>query len=244
MNVDLEGKMLSNLPILIDNVGYIYSLTLKEIAQIGITRYNQILSFMCFNIEDIIKNTTDDDIDYTTFDIILGNCLKDKEFAEIILLGLNLFFREDVNLSPNIGGFIVGDIKEEQKRMITRDNYEEIKEIIKIKNGINKNKTKDDYNPANAKAKEILLKLKKSKEKIEKAKGSDTTDLTLWDLVSILASNSNNLNIINIWELDMYQFNNQFARMQIFENYDVNVRSLLAGADSKNVDLKHWLCKI
>ena len=39
----------------------------------------------------------------------------------------------------------------------------------------------------------------------------------------------------------MYQFNNQFNRMQMIEDYDINIRSLLAGADSKKIQLKHYI---
>ena len=66
----------------------------------------------------------------------------------------------------------------------------------------------------------------------------------LIDLISVLASKHNNLNIMNIWELNYFQFNDQFQRMQLIENYDMSVRQLLAGVDKKHVNLEHYIKKI
>jgi hypothetical protein len=100
---------------------------------------------------------------------------------------------------------------------------------------------KDEIKTANAKAEEIKNKILKGQQLLNKKMG---LDVSFGDLVSVLAANGNNLNIINIWDLTMYQFNNQFARMQMIEDYDLNIRSLLAGAKKEDIQLKHYIRKI
>ena len=43
---------------------------------------------------------------------------------------------------------------------------------------------------------------------------------------------------------DIYQFNDQFNRLKIMDDYEVNVQALLHGAKKENVNLTHWITKI
>jgi len=116
--------------------------------------------------------------------------------------------------------------------------------IIKLQNCLNK-KSEEEENPASEKARQILERQKRARALLAKAKGSeDNETLTLADLVSILASHGNGVTPLNVWDINFYWFNNQFNRMKMFEEYDINIRSLLAGAKSEDVDLKHWMSKI
>ena len=114
--------------------------------------------------------------------------------------------------------------------------------IVKERNGISK-LNEDIDNPANAKAAALLARKKALKKKLDKAKDQDTSGITLADLISILASGMK-LPIPVICQYDMYQFNDQFNRLRIFKDYDVNVQALLAGADSNSIHLQHWMSKI
>jgi hypothetical protein len=49
------------------------------------------------------------------------------------------------------------------------------------------------------------------------------------------------LNITNIWYLTYFQFNNQFLVTQNIEEYHTNIRALLAGAKSSDVNLQHYI---
>ena len=43
---------------------------------------------------------------------------------------------------------------------------------------------------------------------------------------------------------DVYQFNDQFNRLKIMDEYHVNIQALIAGAKSEDVKLQHWISKI
>ena len=73
----------------------------------------------------------------------------------------------------------------------------------------------------------------------EKAKNS--SDLSFSDLVASLAAGGNGLNILNVWDLPYYAFNDQFKRMQMKEEYENTYKSLLAGADPKKVKIRYWI---
>ena len=94
-------------------------------------------------------------------------------------------------------------------------------------------------NPSDAKAAQIIKKLKEGRKMREKAKSD--SNLSFSDLVASLAAGGNGLNILNVWDLPYYAFNDQFKRMQMREEYENTYRSLLAGADPKKVKIRYWI---
>lgn len=235
---DLELKLLRGKPIDI-GIGTIYPLTLDEINQIGYSKYNFYITLLLID-KDSLKKADVDISDFSSFDIIYQICLVDKQFKENYFNMLEIFFKETIQIGN--GFFYFGNLNE--KRIIFRDNFNQIIEILKQINNIT---TKDEeLNPADARAKEILEKRKKAREIVAKVKNAEDNNepLTLADLVSILCANGNNINLLNVWDLTFYQFNNQFNRMKMLEDYDINIRSLMAGADPSKIELKHWMSKI
>jgi hypothetical protein len=246
----MEMRLLGGMPIYIENIGYIYPLTLKEICNIGLTPYNQFISLLC--IESNMLNSYMNDM--ASFDALMEICRNNKEIKMVIGQSINIFLKKDIFVDASNNQILIGENltnllsnkKFSEISILNSTNYEDFKYIIKLQNGlINPNNEEDDFNPSDAKAKQIIEKMKKARQTINKQQGnSEHENLNLIDLISILASNSDSLNILNIWDLTLYQFNDQFARMKILDEYNVNIRYLLAGAKSEDVNLKHWLCKI
>ena len=90
--MDIKLKLLAGLPIYVKDVGNIYPLKLKEVAELGEIKYNSCLSALCFDIDDL--NWDENMVmpeGITTFDIMMANCTKDEEFKSIVLEGLSLF---------------------------------------------------------------------------------------------------------------------------------------------------------
>ena len=64
------------------------------------------------------------------------------------------------------------------------------------------------------------------------------------DLISIFAE-AEHLPLQDVYnKYDIYQFNNQFNRLKIMDDYHVNIQALLAGAKSEELHMQHWLTKI
>ena len=52
------------------------------------------------------------------------------------------------------------------------------------------------------------------------------------------------LNMINIWDLTYYSFQDQLKRMGWHEKYYNNMQAALAGAKMKNKQLEYWMKSI
>lgn len=235
MDIDIKGKLLAGLPILVDKT-LIYPLTLKEIFGYGYMNYQKNLWVFTEKIDDIFKDIPEEYKALNTFDIFLNFEGDNENFIS----SLKLFFKENtiiINKQIQI-------IALPNKQIIDRNNWIKFCEVINLQNNINKRDEKEQYNPKSARAKEIAEKLKKAKEKINKVKAKNNEDLDLLDLISAFASYNKNINILDVWNMTIYQFNDQFQRMQLWNDYDISIQSLLHGADSNKVDIKHFVCKL
>ena len=80
--------------------------------------------------------------------------------------------------------------------------------------------------------------------KRRKAKlAENESDITISDLVSIMA-NGLGMTMHQVMQYDLYQFNDQFNRLKIMDDYEVSVQALLHGAKKEDVNLKHWITRI
>lgn len=244
--IDIRLKLLAGDSFYIDGIGEIKPLTLNEIKNIGYTNYMRYLNLFTVNVEDFFnKENIPDNIKINIFDLIINS--GNQELINEFINALKIFIREEkiyLHIESNL--IFLGEIYDEinKNKIITRNNFEELIKIIKLQNYL-VNIDKDKYNPKNEKAKKIIEKLKKAKQAINKSKKNDDNEnIDFADIVSAVSTKSNHINKKNIWNLTMYQLIDEYNRLNMIDQYDINIRSLLAGADSKKIKIKHWMSKI
>ena len=239
-----ELKLMRGSPVEIKGMGMYHSFSLGDLEAIGIDKYENWLHMLTIDGEDLKKMLNiDEDKNFSTFDFILANCIHgDGAFMKDVIEAFSYMFRTPVTFSEQ-GHFIVGE--NDDCHVISEDNYETFRAVLRLANCID-NKEDVVENPSNSKAAEILRKRKEARKKLKEAKGAENEGepLTWGDLVSILCANGNGITLENVWGLSIYAFNKQFARMQMLEEYDIGIRSLLAGAKKEDIELKHWMSAI
>lgn len=231
MDTSIKLKLLAGIPLNINDICVIKPLTLGQITNIGYKKYNIYLSNLVADITDF-KIPDMDLSKYTYWDILMSNMYYgDDKYIDMILEAFSIFLdNKNIYYSKKESLFYINENK-----IIDKNIFSQIQEILKWQNCIEK---KDEPKLANSKAEEIRRKILKGKQDLLK---KENMEITFEDLVSVLAANGNNLNILNIWDLNMYQFNNQFNRMKMIEDYDIGIRSLLAGATGEDVKPKYYI---
>ncbi|GAV11288.1 hypothetical protein [Paenibacillus sp. NAIST15-1] len=218
-----ELKMLADLPIEIPNVGHFHVPRLKDIASLGEERYSQILSLLLLNKANIPHLK---DIEFDNFSILFVNCLNSDELWSEVKIGLELLFKEEVHIPSRDDEsvfFYFGDIL--NKRYVTRDNFDYIQSLIIFSNNI-KIETEDEYKPANSKAAELIKRLHAGKEYVNKKKKQI---VSLANKISGLAWKSNNVNIFDVWNLNIYQFYDAINRLEQIDNYQFTLQGIYSG---------------
>lgn len=233
---DKELIYITGKPVYLDGVP-IYPITINDIVDIGYSHYLSLLHFICADINDFIDNSEGKYSNEDLFIFMLNAYLNNEGAKNALLDALRMICKTDnIMYDDELECFRIDN------GLLTYQNFEMFQAIVKERNGISK-LNEDMDNPANAKAAALLARKKALKKKIDKAKNQDTSGIGLADLISILASGMK-LPIPVICQYDMYQFNDQFNRLRIFKDYDVNVQALLAGADANSIHLQHWMSKV
>jgi len=233
---DLNLIFCTKEPVYVDSVP-IYPIPIKIIAKRGYARFRSELHLLCMSADDVKTFTSNDISKYGIFMYLVGNALKKPAMMEALTFWLSQLTRAKITFSKTNFCFTNGNFE------INKNNFEDIQTIVRLRNGLQDINEEDD-NPDNEAARRVLQRRKEERMKRRKAKEPDEDSaITLADLVSILASGLG-MSMDLVMDYDLYQFNDQFNRLKIMDDYEVSVQALLHGAKKENVNLTHWITKI
>ena len=249
-------QLLASAPIYIPKVGGILSPTLQDVADIGgDTVYQYYLNILLVDAEQLFSMANKSD-DYNSmsdeerfalnvFDIFVG----DDRLISLLETSLNFFIKEDVLFSKEYGVFEVktnvviksNDGNEDKYTtigLIDRENFADVVSVICKRNNI---KTKELHDVKKVKSKKALAILEKLKKGREAKTVKADKDMDLGNIISAVANKSQSLNIVNIWDLTIYQLWDCFARVNNNNAYDINAASVSAWGDKdKKFDFGGW----
>ncbi len=242
-------ELLSPNPVNVQNAGGIISPKLKDISSIGIHTYQYYLSIISMDLKlyltmigqpeqyEILSDEEKSQINI--FDLLTMN----EQSSHLLQSVLNFFINEDVVYSSQNKCFLV------QKDnavvgIITKENYAQICDLICQRNCIKSNQAEDLSKVKNKKALEIMKKLQKGKAEKAKQNKSDK-NMELGNIISAVANKSHSLNILNIWDLTVYQIWDCFLRLSNNNIYDIQSMSVAAWGNKDNYfDAASWFKRI
>ena len=208
--------------------------------------------FTMINRPDDYEMLTDDDkLNMNIFDLLTH----DVQSALLLQDALNFFIKEDVKYSVEHKEYaVMGNVQvKEQDAMvekyavigvISKDNYHDVASVICQRNNIKTKDIGDSTKTKSKKALAIMQKLKSGREKMAKTVKADK-NMELGNIISAVANKSPSLNIINIWDLTIFQLWDCFGRLSNNNIYDINAASVSAWGDKDNkFDFGGWYKKI
>lgn len=241
--------LLSPDPIQIQQVGGILSPTLRSISKIGINTYQYYLTILLMDLktyftmiqqEEQFELLSDEETSQmNVFDLLT----MDNKSAELLQNVLNFFIAENVVWSEKNNAFLIYE-GENVIGAITKKIYPQICDLICQRNCIKSSLEEDLSKVKSKKALEIMKKLQKGRA--EKAKATKTDkNMELGNIISAVANKSQSLNIINIWELTVYQVWDCFSRLSNNSIYDIQSMSVAAWGNKDNYfDSTAWFKRI
>lgn len=241
--------LLSPEPFRIQGVGGILSPKLKDIASIGINTYQYYLTVLlmdlktCLSMLDREEALTSLSAEYTAqvsvFDLLTAN----NRLASLLQCALSFFIEEEVVYSTEHKMFLVQK-NHELVGTITKENYPQICDLICQRSCVQSDREDDVSKVKNKKAMEIMNKLRQGRAEKAKRTKSDK-NMELGNIISAVANKSHSLNIINIWELTVYQVWDCFLRLSNNNIYDIQSMSVAAWGNKDNTfDTNAWFKKI
>ena len=204
---------------------------IKEIALIGEKAFFLGAQCLCVNKnmfskdETVLANTSNFQIFMT---IMSEQETKDKKEAVKQLFTL-LFPKNKIMFTPQ-SIIITGN---EENIIIDESNFdflqEALKDIFCFKSGMNQ----EAFNPANAKAQEIAEKLKRGRERIAAEKGEDKGSILI-QYTSVLTVGLKSMSLQDAIDLTMYQLFDLVQRYMLYVNWDLDIKTRLAGGKPEN----------
>lgn len=244
----INARFLLGYPENFGNVCKVYSPKIKDILNdINYPVYRKLLLSSQEDIED----------EYTELNLPMENVPTplqylfvmietDQRIKPMVQKAFEFFIHEPVTLVSEKCIIVVGDLTEELKnvksiedlRLITEDNYFELQNKMRESLG---EKAVEPYNP-NENPKIKYFKAKARLRDRVKAKSKDS--LTLGATLASICCMDLGLNPLNIGELSQAAVSILIRYYQEKTKYDIDIQSLLAGADSKKVKPKNWIRNI
>ena len=241
--------LLSPDPINIQNVGGILSPKLRDISSIGINTYQYYLGILMMDVntyfhmnemdEQYNQLSDEEKSSLNIFDLLTSN----DNLTSLFQTALNFFIKEDVVYSDEYKAFLIQN-ENNVIGVISKEIYPQILDIICRRNCIKSNQEEDLSKIKSKKALEIMKKLQKGRS--EKAKQTKADKhMELGNIISAVANKSQSLNIINIWDLTVYQLWDCFSRLSNNSIYDIQSMSVAAWGNKDNYfDATAWFKRI
>lgn len=228
--------LLSPDPVYIQDAGGIISPTLKDISSIGIQTYQYYLGILSMTVQSFFDMSgmkeeyemlpEDEKSKINIFELLTG----DKRTVSLLEKIFNFFMAETAVYSPADNCFIIKKDKD-IIGTINRQNYNSICNVIFQRNYI-KYQSEDVSEIKNKKAAEIMKKIQRGRK--NKRQSAPDKNFELGNIISAVACKSNSLNIINIWNLTVFQVWDCFARLSNNTIYNIQSMSVAAWGDKDN----------
>lgn len=166
------------------------------------------------------------------FDILTGM----SDHRKVLLDALSFFLCENVTYDET-----ANVCKTESGGVITREVYDELASVIlKISCVQQRRETAKKF--ANERAKKIFEKIQKARE-TKRRRGNGDPNYTIANIVSKLSSKHPSYNLLNIWDLTVYQLYDQFACTCLNTQLDV-IGLRWAAWGKEDFDFTKWYNKL
>jgi hypothetical protein len=240
-----------------------YPIDFQDICQIYPPTVNDVVGNKDFGIYQSLFTMTQEELDKaflqdervnqvpTPFQYLLINYYRDEEIRQKIHDAFTQFIHEPVTIVPEIEMLLIGKTEEEldpnidldNPRLLTAENYFDFQNAIRIIMGGEPEKPPDPEEAnLDPRIKRYKMKVKEHDDLIKKKKAKNAP--TLGTLLAAICCMGIGLNPLNIGEMSYACVHWLVAMEQQKEEYDIDIRALLAGADSKKVKPKYWIKNI
>ena len=215
----------------------IHQPSIEEISMVGEKDFLSGVQTLCID-KDQFKQDKENLSNTTNFQIFM-TIMQEKEAKEIksnVLDALSLIIPNGkISVTPRA---LLLNLNE-ANIIIDEGNFEDFQNILRQVFCLKKKE--DDFNPANAAAARIAEKMKKAKARIAHIKGEDVGSIYARYVSALAVGLKMSVKVLNSYTI--YQINDQLERFGLWNNWDIDIRSRLAGAkgDGKPED---WMRNI
>ena len=239
-----------------------YPIDFKDICQIYPPTVNDVVGNKDFLIYQSLFTMTQEELEDayaesnvetipTPFQYLLMNYYQDERMREKIHDAFDKFIHEPVTIIPEIEMLLIGkkedeidpDVDLDNPRLLTEENFFDFQNMIRMVMGEKEVKLPDpEEENLDPRIKRYKAKIRASEKIIKRRKAKDAP--SFGTLLAAICCMGIGLTPLNIGEISYACVHWLVTMEQQKEEYDIDIRALLAGADSKKVKPKYWIKNI
>ena len=228
----------------------IYPPTIREvITNSKFSLYHQILLLTQDDIEYELKKAGQEMDKYPTpSEFLLSNCYNSAQFRVLTIEAFEFFCHTKIAFLFEEKKIVIGDLEKlvEEIENITEikylleEEYFDFQNIIRQFIGAKPVKPPEPIDPDEDPRIRRIKELAKERDRI-KAKQTNKDGISLDTCLTAICCMGIGITPLNIGEMSYAAVGPIMRVMQDKEKYDIDIRSLLAGADSKKIKPKYWI---
>ena len=214
--------------------------------------YSQYLKLLTVSQEDLEdeynqKKENKDNIP-TPFEFLLINCYHNPTFCQVAKEAFEFFIHKPINFFYEEKMIVVGQLEKEIVKInnlddlvvIREEEYFDFQNFIREVNGLALAERPAPPNP-NEDPRITAMKAKARARDRIKAKQAGRGGISLHTCLVAICCMGMGITPLNIGEMSYAAIGPIMKMSQEREKYDIDIRSLLAGADSKKIKPKYWI---
>ena len=240
----INEKVFLGFPVPFKDICQLYPPTVRDVIENNeFMQYQALLTLSQEELDDAYRNEDKNIITPNPFLYLLITYYNEEKLRPIILRGFEKFLHEPVTIIPEMEIIVIG-VKEEEldpdvhltnPRLIDKENFFDFQNAIREIMGIGSVEPPDpDEDPR-------VTRIKAKTRYREKVKAKQNAGPKLGTLLAAICCMGIGLNPLNIGEMSYADVVWLIEMYQQKESYSIDIRSLLAGADSKKVKPKYWI---
>lgn len=234
----------------IPNACSVISPKLKDICSIGFAAYQYYLSLLFMDLKTyfdltgctkVYETLPDTELaQLSLFDLLTA----EENTRQLLASALRFFIPENVTYAGEKNGFLVCSTDGSRVGTISGENYSLVCDVIRQRNHFKSAVQEDLTKMKSKKALEIAKKLAQGRARKNTTVKPDG-DMELGNIISAVAGQSQSLNLLNIWDLTVFQLWDSFFRLSHNNLYAIQAMSVAAWGDKdKHFDAASWFKRI
>ena len=241
----IELQLLADIPVKVGKEDF-SSPTLKSVVSMGENKFLKLAGvvFQDYNqVRDKLIETSDDDETKKMFkgmtegDVVCLLSLQDEGFRNSWEGYLSMSLRSEVLFETSTMNFY----SNQSHSLLTIEELNELIYIGRVASGLTQKdlqELNEQRKPANKKAQQLMEKLERNKRRVQKYKKVET----LYSLILGVSEYANSINLLNVWDLTYYQFQELIKQTRYREHYDEYTKIMTSGNfdTSKMKTPLHW----
>lgn len=240
----IDCHFVINEPANFQKICKVYSPTIRQvITEENFLVYRKLLTLSQEEIEDeYMEKEMELSNVLTPLEYLLNSSFNNKQVEALSIKAFEFFIHEPVSFIYEEKKILVGDLKKiledaqslDDLRFLTSENFFDFQNLIRNSVG------EDSIDPPNPNEHPKIKKMKAKARYRDKIKAKKE-GLTLDTLLISICCMGIGITPLTVGELSYATFSKLIGIYQEKEKYEVDIRSLLAGASSKDVKPKYWI---